>query len=65
MSSMFGFFLFLRSVYMDMTMPGVQNPHWDPCEFAILSWTAWSLVLKKKKQEKIYNSCLKIDFVGR
>lgn len=30
--------LFLRSVYMDITIPGVQNPHWDPWDLAILSW---------------------------
>lgn len=29
--------LFLRSVYMDITIPGVQNPHWDPWDLAILS----------------------------
>ena len=22
-----------------ITMPGVQNPHWEPCIFAIRSWT--------------------------
>ena len=47
MSSMFGFLLFLRRVYMDMTMPGVQNPHWEPWELAIRSCTACNLVLKR------------------
>lgn len=28
-----------------MTMPGVQNPHWEPWLLAILSWTGCSLVL--------------------
>lgn len=29
-----GVALFRSSVYMDMTIPGVQNPHWEPCDFA-------------------------------
>lgn len=29
---------FLSSVYMDITIPGVQNPHWVPWLLAILSW---------------------------
>lgn len=28
---------FLSSVYMDITIPGVQNPHWVPWLLAILS----------------------------
>ena len=32
----------LSSVYMDMTMPGVQKPHCDPWLAAILCWTACS-----------------------
>ena len=31
--------LFLRRVYMDITIPGVQNPHWEPWDFAIRSYT--------------------------
>jgi len=27
---------------MDMTIPGVQNPHWDPWLLASRSWTALS-----------------------
>ena len=30
--------LFLRRVYIDITIPGVQNPHWDPWDLAILSF---------------------------
>lgn len=30
--------------YMDMTMPGVQKPHWEPCAFAMRSWTGWRRV---------------------
>lgn len=37
MSSMLGCGLFLSKVYMDITMPGVQNPHWDPWALAIRS----------------------------
>ena len=37
--------LFLSSVYMLITMPGVQNPHCDPWLSAIRCWTAWSRVL--------------------
>ena len=31
--------LFLRRAYMDITIPGVQNPHWEPWDFAIRSYT--------------------------
>lgn len=37
-SSKVGCGLFLSNVYMDITIPGVQNPHWDPWAFAIRSW---------------------------
>src|SRR5690606_22040793 len=30
--------LFRSNAYRDMTIPGVQNPHCEPCHFAILSW---------------------------
>ena len=40
MSSMSGLGLFLSRVYMDMTMPGVQKPHWEPWEEAIRCCTA-------------------------
>lgn len=39
-----GFGWFLSSVYMDMTMPGVQKPHWEPWARAIRSCTAWRRV---------------------
>ena len=29
--------VFLSRAYMDITIPGVQNPHWDPWHLAILS----------------------------
>lgn len=29
---------FLSRAYMDITIPGVQNPHWVPWLLAILSW---------------------------
>lgn len=35
----------LRRVYIDMTIPGVQNPHCEPCEEAIFSCTGWSFPL--------------------
>ena len=47
MSSIEGLGLFLSRVYMDMTMPGVQKPHWDPWESAMRCWTEWSFVLLK------------------
>ena len=31
--------LFLRRAYIDITIPGVQNPHWDPWDLAIRSLT--------------------------
>ena len=42
---MLGRGLFLSSVYMDMTIPGVQKPHWLPWLLASLCWTACSLLL--------------------
>lgn len=39
MSSSEGVVLFLSRVYMDMTKPGVQNPHCEPWALAILSYT--------------------------
>ena len=27
--------------YMDMTMPGVQYPHWVPLKLAIRFWMGW------------------------
>jgi len=38
MSSNWGTGLFRRSVYMDITMPGVQKPHCDPWNFDNLSF---------------------------
>lgn len=38
MSCSLGVGLFRRSAYSDMTMPGVQNPHCDPCILAIRSY---------------------------
>lgn len=29
----------LRREYIDMTKPGVQKPHWEPCAFARRAWT--------------------------
>lgn len=37
-SSSDGVGLFLRRAYMDITMPGVQNPHCEPCAFAMRSY---------------------------
>ena len=37
-STFVGIGLFLRRVYIDITIPGVQNPHWDPWDLAILSF---------------------------
>lgn len=37
-----GSVLDLRREYIDITKPGVQNPHWDPWAFESLSWTGWS-----------------------
>ena len=39
--------LFLRRVYIDITIPGVQNPHWDPWDLAIRS-----LISRKNKNKK-------------
>ena len=44
MSSIFGAGLFRSKVYMDMTMPGVQNPHCDPWASASFCWTACNFV---------------------
>jgi hypothetical protein len=33
-SSVGGCFLDLNSAYIDITKPGVQNPHWEPCALA-------------------------------
>ena len=46
MSSISGLGLLRSRVYMLMTMPGVQKPHCDPCDLAILSCTACNLVLE-------------------
>ena len=46
--------LFLRRVYIDITIPGVQNPHWEPWDLAIRS-----LISRKKEKEKKYQ-CYKI-----
>ena len=35
---------FLSSVYMDITIPGVQKPHWVPWLLAILSWMDTGMV---------------------
>ena len=48
MSAMSGFGLFRSSVYMDMTMPGVQKPHCEPCDSAIRCWTACNRDLDNK-----------------
>lgn len=45
-SSMVGSGWFRSSVYMLMTIPGVQNPHWEPWLLAILS-------LKRKREREI------------
>ena len=37
MSALSGIGLFLSNVYIDITIPGVQNPHCDPCDLAIRS----------------------------
>lgn len=37
-SAIIGVGLFLSRAYMDMTIPGVQKPHWEPWAFAIRSW---------------------------
>ena len=39
-----GWGLFLSREYIDITMPGVQNPHWDPWERASLSWKRHSII---------------------
>lgn len=39
-SAIVGVGLFLNRAYMDITIPGVQNPHWEPWDFAIRSWTS-------------------------
>lgn len=38
MSSTVGWGLFLSRVYMDITIPGVQKPHWEPWALAIRSY---------------------------
>lgn len=38
MSSMVGCGLFLSRAYVDITIPGVQKPHWEPWALAIRSW---------------------------
>lgn len=48
-SAMVGLGLFLSRAYMDMTMPGVQNPHWEPWAFAILSYDKHTQGLMAKK----------------
>lgn len=40
-----GFGVFLKRVYIDITIPGVQKPHWEPCALAIRSWTGCNFVL--------------------
>jgi hypothetical protein len=40
--------LFLNNVYIDITIPGVQNPHCEPWDLAILS-----CVKTKKKDSRI------------
>ena len=45
--------LFLRTVYIDITIPGVQNPHWDPWDLAIRS-----LIRRKMKRKKKNNSAI-------
>ena len=34
---------FLRWEYRDMTKPGVQKPHWEPCSSTMACWTGCSL----------------------
>ena len=46
--------LLLRRVYIDITIPGVQNPHWDPWDSAIRS-----LISRKKKEKKSNNSAIR------
>lgn len=36
--SMEGSAWFLSKAYMDITIPGVQKPHWEPWHLASLSW---------------------------
>lgn len=43
-SSLVAVGLFFNSAYKDMTIPGVQNPHWLPCEVATASCTGWGFV---------------------
>lgn len=31
-----------KSVYMAITMPGVQNPHCDPCSSAMRRCSGWT-----------------------
>ena len=38
-----GILQFRIRVYILITIPGVQNPHWLPWFFTIASWTLWSL----------------------
>ena len=33
---------------MDITIPGVQNPHWEPWDFAIRSYTREAHILSKQ-----------------
>lgn len=41
---------------MDMTNPGVQNPHWTPCPKCILSWIGCnSPSLKTRKVQEFKN----------
>lgn len=50
-SAMVGVGLFLSNAYMDMTMPGVQKPHWEPWAFAIRSWnTTETDVVKRTRR---------------
>ena len=41
---MVGFGMLRNKAYIDMTIPGVQNPHCDPCAMAIRSCTGCNLV---------------------
>ena len=52
-SSSVGVALFRRREYMDMTNPGVQNPHWDPWAFAILSCSPISSMRQEHRKTLI------------
>jgi len=38
--------LFRSRVYIDITIPGVQKPHWEPWDLASLSWESLNTRIK-------------------